>query len=108
MSSEHHVCVLVGCDRCERSNCSQSVRSASRLPRPLGPEPTCDMVLIRAEDEGGLATYCESVRHLRLSVHRLEESQVAGDPRRGQAKDGAIVIKGDLQHRVFRLPRERF
>lgn len=55
-----------------------------------------------------LAAYREGVRHLRLSIHRLEESQVAGDPRRGQAKDGAVVVEGDLQHRVFRLPTERF
>lgn len=54
------------------------------------------------------AAYREGVRHLRLSIHRLEESQVAGDPRWGQAKDGAVVVEGDLQHRVFRLPTERF
>lgn len=54
------------------------------------------------------AAYREGVRHLRLSIHRLEESQVAGDPRRGQAEDGAVVVEGDLQHRVFRLPTERF
>lgn len=55
-----------------------------------------------------LAAYREGVRHLRLSIYRLEESQVACDPRRGQAKDGTIVIEGDLQHWVFRLPTERF
>lgn len=54
------------------------------------------------------AAYREGVRHLCLSIHRLEESQVAGDPPRGQAEDGAIVIEGDLQQRVFRLSTEWF
>lgn len=54
-----------------------------------------------------LAAYREGVRHLRLSIHRLEESQIAGDPRRGQTKHGGVVIEGDLKHRVFRLPTER-
>lgn len=115
-SSEHHVFDLVGSDRCERSNGSQSVRSASRLPQPPAPEPTCDLVLIRAEDEElqrdgvitSSAAYREGVRHLRLSIHRLEESQVAGNPRWGQAEDGAVVVEGDLQHRVFCLSTERF
>lgn len=55
-----------------------------------------------------LVAYREGVRHLRLTIHRLEESQVAGDPSRGQAEDGAIVIEGDLQQRVFCLSMEKF
>lgn len=47
--------------------------------------------------------YRKGVRHLRLSIHRLEESQVTGDPCRGQTEDGAIVIEGDFQNWVLGL-----
>lgn len=50
-----------------------------------------------------LQTHRESIGHLRLSIHRLEELQVADYPSWGQAEDQVVVIQGNRHQRVFRL-----
>lgn len=49
--------------------------------------------------------YREGVGHLLLSVHRFEQSEVAGDPGRGYGKDGAEVIQSHRHQRVFTLQK---
>lgn len=53
-------------------------------------------------------TYREAVGHLLLPVHRFDEHKVADYPCWGQAEDRGVVIQGNPNHGVFRLPTERY
>lgn len=54
-----------------------------------------------------LQAYRESIGHLLLPVHGIEEPQVADYPGWGQAEDHRVVIHGNLQHGVFGLPKKK-
>lgn len=49
-----------------------------------------------AESDDQFKAYRESIRHLLLPIHRLEESKVADYSSWVQAKNCCVVIKGNL------------